>query len=255
VNTTRFGNIVNHGDGMVVSQENRGTQTFNSSIDRESGDGQATRAQSRKPPSGDRTRNVFVVHGRDEEMRSAMFGLLSRLDLRPLDWEDLVAATGHTSPFLGDVVGQAPAQAQAALVLLTPDDVAKLHPQLHGRQEPAYETDLTGQPRPNVLIELGMVLMAYPERTLIVEAGTLRPIADLAGRNVIKFDGSPEAVGKIVQRLKLAGCQVNDAGSDWRDLRPFWGLNTYQRTAYSPNVPGPVDATGNPVDSVPGQRI
>ncbi|BBA99836.1 hypothetical protein RVR_6632 [Actinacidiphila reveromycinica] len=190
------------------------------------GDDQGTRPAASAPG---RTRRVFVVYGRDEQVRREMFELLRRLDLRPLEWEDLVRATGQASPFLGDVVAQAPAQAQAALVLLTPDDVAHLHPRLAGPNEPVHEIEPTGQPRQNVLIELGMVLMAYPERTLIVEVGALRPAADTTGRNVIRFDGSETALGKIVERLKQAGCDVNDTGSDWRQTWPFRHLDAYVR--------------------------
>ncbi|MBY8843616.1 TIR domain-containing protein [Streptomyces sp. SP2-10] len=181
-------------------------------------------------PAADRRRNVFVVHGRDEEVRTRMFDLLRLLDLRPLEWEDLVRATGKTAPFLGEVVAKAPEQAQAALVLLTPDDIVQLHPQLRGAREPAYETEPTGQPRPNVLIELGMVLMAYPERTLMVEVGALRTIADIAGRNVIRFDGSETALRKIAERLKLAGCTVDDTRSEWLQTWPYRHLSAYGRT-------------------------
>ncbi|WP_221347718.1 TIR domain-containing protein [Streptomyces beigongshangae] len=178
-----------------------------------------------------RSRSVFVVHGRDEEVRRAMFGLLRRLDLRPLEWEELVRATGRTAPFLGEVVMNAPAQAQAALVLLTPDDVAKLHPHLLGNRERDDETQLTGQPRQNVLIELGMVLMAYPERTVIVEVGRLRHVADTAGINVIRFDGTEGSLAKIVARLKLAGCQLDDTRPEWRETRHFRNLAAYRRLA------------------------
>ncbi|MFH9083761.1 TIR domain-containing protein [Streptomyces sp. NPDC017673] len=181
-------------------------------------------------PAPDRRRNVFVVHGRDEEARLRMFDLLRLLDLRPLEWEDLVNATGKTAPFLGEVVAGAPELAQAALVLLTPDDVVQLHPDLRGRNEPPYETEPTGQPRPNVLIELGMVLMAYPERTLMVEIGQLRPIADIAGRNVIRFDGTETALRKIAERLKLAGCAVDDTRADWLQTWPYRHLAAYGRT-------------------------
>ncbi|MBQ0884045.1 nucleotide-binding protein [Streptomyces sp. RM72] len=192
------------------------------------GDGWRRQAAA-APGDAERARSVFVVHGRDDQVRREMYELLRRLDLRPKEWEDLVRATGQASPFLGDVVAGAPAQAQAALVLLTPDDVVTLHPELRGRNEPDYETRPVCQPRPNVLIELGMVLMAYPERTLIVEVGGVRPIADIAGRNVIRFDGSETALGKVVERLKLAGCTVNDTGSDWRQTYPFKHLSAYHR--------------------------
>ncbi|GAA2027427.1 nucleotide-binding protein [Catenulispora yoronensis] len=168
----------------------------------------------------DLARSVFVVHGRDEQVRSLMFDFLRRLDLRPLEWEELVAATRQVSPYLGNVVGLAPSQARAAVVLLTPDDVVTLHPDLHEVEEPPFETELIGQARPNVLIELGLALAAYPDRTLIIEVGRLRPIADIEGRNVVRFDGSAEALGKIVERLTTAGCAVNDRGGDWRKPWP-----------------------------------
>ena len=87
------------------------------------------------------------------------------------------------------------------------------------------------QPRPNVLIELGMALSAYRNRTIIVELGRLRRIADLDGLNVIRFDGSGTAIGKLVERLKLAGCAVDDTGSDWRETHRFHGLDSYTRQA------------------------
>ncbi|CAG6399047.1 nucleotide-binding protein [Streptomyces cocklensis] len=179
----------------------------------------------------DRGRNVFVVHGRDEEVRREMFALLRRLDLRPLEWEELVRATGKTAPYLGEVVANAPSQAQAALVLLTPDDTAKLHPDLLGDEERADEIRYTGQPRQNVLIELGMVLMAYPERTVIVEVGRLRHAADIEGLNVIRFDGSQSAVSKIVARLAMAGCRLDDTRPEWRETEHFRDLAAYRRRA------------------------
>jgi predicted nucleotide-binding protein len=183
------------------------------------------------PTSDDLRRRIFVIHGRDTQARRCMFELLRALDLQPLEWELLVAATGHTLPFLGDVPAVALTQAHAALALFTPDDVVHLHPGLRERDEPDYETRGIGQPRPNVLLELGMALTTFPARTLIVEIGQLRPIADLAGRNVIRFDGSAIAIGKIVERLKLAGCAVDDRGADWRDTRRFAYLDAYDRTS------------------------
>ncbi|MGV9760553.1 TIR domain-containing protein [Streptomyces tricolor] len=209
---------------------NSGTQNYYGTVPAPAGGAHRDRDRDRPGPAADRRRNVFVVHGRDEEVRVKMFDLLRLLDLRPLEWEDLVRATGKTAPFLGEVVAKAPEQAQAALVLLTPDDVVQLHPDLRGAAEPPYETEPTGQPRPNVLIELGMVLMAYPERTLMVEVGGLRPIADIAGRNVIKFDGSESALRKIAQRLRLAGCTVDDTRSDWLQTWPYRHLSAYGRT-------------------------
>ncbi|WP_223187498.1 TIR domain-containing protein [Streptomyces sp. CBMA29] len=188
-------------------------------------------SSERTPDDGLRSRNVFVVHGRDEQARLAMFGLLRRLDLRPLEWEELVRATGKTSPYIGEVIANAPSLARAALVLLTPDDTAKLHPELLGDYERVDEVQYTGQPRQNVLIELGMVLMAYRARTVIVEVGRLRHATDIEGLNVIRFDGSQSSLEKIVARLKVAECPVDDSRSDWRDTSYFENLSAYRRLA------------------------
>jgi predicted nucleotide-binding protein len=146
-----------------------------------------------------------------------------------MEWEALVDGTGSTSPFLADTIATALRHVQAALVLLTPDDVVSLHPALLGTAEAAYETMPAGQPRPNVLIELGMARAILPKSTIIVQIGYIRPIADLAGLNLIKFDGTNAALGRIVERLKMAGCAVDDRGSDWRRTGRFARLQALTR--------------------------
>lgn len=165
------------------------------------------------PPGDDRT--VFVVHGRNDTVRDGMFGLLRALGLKPLEWEQAVALTGQASPYMGDVLAAGMRAARAAVVLLTGDDEARLRDEFHGDNEPAYEIALTPQPRPNVLLEAGMVLGLYEARTILVEVGHLRGLSDLNGRNVIRLDNTPEKRKKVAQRLKVAGCAVDDSGDDW----------------------------------------
>ncbi|NUP47797.1 MAG: TIR domain-containing protein [Catenulispora sp.] len=178
-------------------------------------------------------RRVFVIYGRDSKVRQEMFSFLRDLDLNPQEWEPLVNGTGSTAPFLLEVVtgGLSLGRAQAVIALMTPDDIVELHPKLRDKREAPYETTRTMQPRPNVLIELGIALGTYRDSTIIVEVGDLRPIADIAGLNVIRFDGSAGAVGKIVERLKAAGCAVNDTGSDWRRPGRFSRWDAYKRKA------------------------
>jgi predicted nucleotide-binding protein len=181
----------------------------------------------------DRSRSVFVVYGRDEQARLAIFRLLRDLDLRPLEWEPLVrGGKGGITPFLGQVVADAPSQAQAAVVILTPDDEVMLHQELRHPHEDQFELHPAMQARPNVLIELGIVLAVYPENTIIVEFGDMRPIADLAGRNVIRFhEGTPvaETARKIAGRLEKAECALNDSGNDWLNAEAFTNMQAYYR--------------------------
>jgi predicted nucleotide-binding protein len=76
-----------------------------------------------------RTRKVFVVHGRNEAARSAIFTFLRAIGLDPIEWSKAVTMTGEGSPYPGQVLDAAFAAAQAIVVLLTPDDIAYLRPE------------------------------------------------------------------------------------------------------------------------------
>src|SRR5207249_689051 len=95
-------------------------------------------------------RNVFVIHGRDKRLRDGMFAFLRSLGLNPMEWAHAVELTGKGAPYVGEVLDAAFANAQAVVVLFTPDDLAKLRPGLHGDTEPHHEVVLTPQARPNV---------------------------------------------------------------------------------------------------------
>ncbi|MBE1489167.1 TIR domain-containing protein [Plantactinospora soyae] len=173
---------------------------------------------------------VFVVHGRDDAFVGRMFELLSLLGLRPMEWESLVTAAGRgPSPVLHEVIREGMSRAQAVVVLLTPDDVVHLHPDLRRDQEDGHELIPAGQPRPNVLMELGGALYGFADRTVIVRAGSIRPIADLGGINYIDFDGGEQSRAKLVERLRRAGCAVDDQGTEWRRPTRFEGLGTFTR--------------------------
>jgi predicted nucleotide-binding protein len=158
---------------------------------------------------------VMVVHGRDEVARRAMFDFLRALGLTPLEWGSLVAGTGKGAPYIGEVLDHAFAQAKAVVVLFTPDDEAFLHRDLRGKTEPDYETELTPQARPNVLFEAGMALGVHPDRTVLVELGTMRPFSDIYGRHVVRLDHTDKPLRDIARRLKAIGCAVDDSNDDW----------------------------------------
>jgi predicted nucleotide-binding protein len=189
-----------------------------------SGDG------DRDPAAADDiTRNVFVVHGRDEQAAEELFGFLEALGLRPLGWETLVAACGTASPYLRDVIMQGIAMAQAAVVLMTPDDTVWLHGDLHEPDEDVHEAIPAMQARPNVILELGMALATYAERTIVLVAGKHRPMADLGGLNYIRLTDGDKCLDKIRLRLKTAGCQLSADGTDWRARAWFNDLAAYNR--------------------------
>ncbi|MFE0458599.1 CATRA conflict system CASPASE/TPR repeat-associated protein [Kitasatospora sp. NPDC058965] len=170
-------------------------------------------------------RCVFVVHGRDLAVRDEMFAYLRELGLEPLEWETLVTATRQTSPYVGEVLTQGLARARAVVVLLTPEDVVTLHPDLRGPRD-------SGRPeiqaRPNVLIELGMALAVFPTRTLILHVGRVhRPVNDILGRNYVQLEDTERCRAKIVARLRGAGCPVTEPPP--RGRRWFAGLAALHR--------------------------
>jgi hypothetical protein len=166
-------------------------------------------------------RRVMVVHGRDEPARRAMFDFLRAIGLNPGEWKRLVNETGKAAPYIGEVLDQAFRNAAAVVVLLTPDDDARLRDDLHKKGEPEHETTLTRQARPNVLFEAGMAFGSHPDRTVLVELGTLRPFSDVVGRHSVRLNGTESPLRDLAGRLKAAGCAVDLDGDDWVDPERF----------------------------------
>jgi predicted nucleotide-binding protein len=191
-------------------------------------DGTRTPAPA-EPGPDDLRRNVFVVYGRDEPARRAVFEFLRAIGLRPLEWEVLVRATGKGAPSLSETVRTGLAMTRAVIVLMTPEDVVRLHPELHEKNEAEAEAAL--QARPNVLLELGMALAAHPNGTLVLMFGDHRPVTDLGGINFIRVSDTPGCRRKIAGRLQQAGCLVDESGQDWLSAGNFASLGALRRRA------------------------
>jgi hypothetical protein len=166
-------------------------------------------------------RIVFVVHGRNEPARKSMFAFLRAIGLRPLEWSQSLSATGEATLAVGQVLHRAFSMAQAVVVLMTPDDKACLRKEFQSEPEAEYEKHLTGQARPNVLFEAGLVMGRNAKRTLLVEIGTLRPFSVVGGPQVLRLNNSLQCRQDLVGRLKTAGCAVNLDGRDWRRAGSF----------------------------------
>ena len=174
-----------------------------------------------QPRPKENTREVFVVHGRNNAARNALFDFLRAIDLHPLEWAEAVESTGKASPYIGEILDAVFSKAHAVVVFLTPDDEARLKKPLQAEGDPLHETQLTGQARPNVLFEAGMAMAGNQDRTILVELGYLRPFSDVAGRHVIRMDNSSQRRQELAQRLKAAGCPVNLRGVGWHTVGDF----------------------------------
>ena len=179
-----------------------------------------TLATSETLPSAD-SREVFVVHGRNSAARDALFEFLRSIDLHPLEWSEAVQLTGKPMPYTGEILDAAFSHAHAIVVLLTPDDEARLREQFLAPGDPPHESELTGQARPNVLFEAGMAMSRDEARTILVELGNLRPFSDIAGRHTIRFDNSTQRRQELASRLMSAGCPAKLSGTDWHSAGDF----------------------------------
>lgn len=175
----------------------------------------------RRKPVPQLPNQVFVVHGRDRKAREAMFAFLRALGIKPLEWSAAVGMTKKPAPYVGDVLETAFARARAVVVLLTPDDLAYLREDLRSPSDPPFERRLTGQARPNVLFEAGMAFASHPDRTVLVQLGTVRPFSDIAGRHIVHMANSAELRQDLGTRLANAGCDADRSGTDWLSAGDF----------------------------------
>jgi predicted nucleotide-binding protein len=114
--------------------------------------------------------------------------------------------TKETNPYIGDILDNTMAKVQAVVVLFSPDDLAKLRPELLTRKDGASERQLRGQPRPNVLFEAGLALGRHPDKTILVEVGRLRKFSDIAGRHVVRLSNDYAKRNDLANRLEKLGC-------------------------------------------------
>jgi predicted nucleotide-binding protein len=154
------------------------------------------------PAAGPDPRSV-VVHGRNRQARDAMITFLRALSLQPIEWNEAVRATGRPTPYVGEVLDAAFARAQIVVVLMTPDDEARLRDAFHEPGDPPHETASTPQARPNVLFEAGMAMGRDENRVVLVEFGSLRPFSDIGGRHAVRSS-------KQSQRFRTCGSKKSN---------------------------------------------
>jgi predicted nucleotide-binding protein len=163
---------------------------------------------------------VFVVHGRNGTARGAVFAFLRSIGLAPIEWHEALVAAGKASPYVGEVVDAALADAQAVVILFTPDEVVALRPEYaDGDEDP--EVRPACQARPNVIFEAGLAIGRDPDRVVLVELGRLRQFSDVMGRHAVRLGNSVASRQEFAVRLRIAGCAVDLSGTDWHTSGDF----------------------------------
>lgn len=153
----------------------------------------------------------------------SVFTLLGALGLKPLEWTAVIEATENPAPHISEILKAGFRIAQAAIVLFTPDDEARLRAELRKDDDPPYESELYPQPRLNVIFEPGMAMALFPNQTVFVQVGTSRPFSDIAGIHYVKMDNTIGKRKDFARRLKMAGCKIIDLelSTEWQTAGDF----------------------------------
>jgi predicted nucleotide-binding protein len=171
-----------------------------------------------------RDNSIFVVHGRDKALTDDMYAFLRAIGLNPMEWDHAIdRASGGANPIVGEVINTAMKKAQGVMVLLSPDEEAKLKSKFAGTRDKKNRLHtLEGQPRPNVIFEAGLALGAHSDKTILVQVGDIRDISDIAGKHMAHFDGSAASRKNLVRRLqKKLKFKVDTVGNHWLEVGNF----------------------------------
>jgi predicted nucleotide-binding protein len=159
-------------------------------------------------------KRVFVVYGRNTAAYDAMVLFLQALRLHPRDFLE-IRNDLRGAPFIGDIVYEGISQAQATIVVFTPDEAGALHPDLLKPHDPDRER-LRWQSRANVILEAGMALALDEKRTILCTIGSVVLPSDLDGRHVLRLNNSVDQRKALKEALEGVECDVEDTGR-WHD--------------------------------------
>jgi len=159
-------------------------------------EGQGTDPSVAAKPAAKDTRNVFVVHGRDEGAKQVVARFLEKLQLKPIILHEL-PDSGRT------VIEKFERHADVAfaVVLLTPDDEGR---RLSGGEE------LKPRARQNVVLELGYFIGKLGrEKVCPLKVRSVEEPSDLHGVLYVPFDEGGAWRLTLARELKAAGMDVD----------------------------------------------
>jgi predicted nucleotide-binding protein len=161
---------------------------------------------------------IFVVHGRDTRLRDAMYQFLAALGLKPREWGHAIRAATRGkggNPYVNDAVRKIMEQAQAIVVILSPDDEAKLKDQFVSPHERQTEGKLRGQARQNVIFETGVAVGSHHSKTVMIRVGDVKSFTDVGGMHIPHFSGDDSSRHDLANRLEDLGCKLDQDGDHW----------------------------------------
>ncbi len=145
----------------------------------------------------DRTRQVLLVHGRNEKWKQAVAGLLESTGPHPVT---ILNERPNDGSALAAQFDEYPAGSRYAVILLTADDVGA--PRLESDREPYFSP----RARQGVVFEMGILVAALTPRCVCVlyEDGVELP-CDLDGVAYVRLDLAGTWQPKLLLQLRRAG--------------------------------------------------
>ena len=146
-----------------------------------------------------------------------MYEFLGALGLKPQEWGHAIrSARGKGgNPYVNEAVTKVMEQAQALVVILSPDDEAKLKDQFVAKHERQTEGKLRGQARPNVIFETGIAIGTHHRKTVMIQVGDVKPFTDVGGMHIPHFSGDDRSRHDLANRLEDLGCKIDRDGDHW----------------------------------------
>lgn len=135
---------------------------------------------------------VFIVHGHDGELKYKVARLLEKLGLEPIILHEKI----NSSRTIIEKIEKYGSEAQAAIILFTPDDVGKAN----------SEDDTKSRGRQNVVFEAGyfMGLLGRNKTILIVSDRSIELPGDLSG---VVYSGTLDF--EIARELNAMGFKID----------------------------------------------
>jgi predicted nucleotide-binding protein len=146
--------------------------------------------------NGPESRKIFVVHGRDEEMKQTVARLLTQLDFEPV----ILSEQPNGGRTIIEKFEQE-ADVRFAVVLLSPDDEGCLK----GR-----DLQLQDRARQNVVLELGYFVGKLGRGNVCaLKRGDLELPSDIVGVAYTSFEAGEAWKLSLAQELRAAGLDVD----------------------------------------------
>ena len=101
---------------------------------------------------------IFLIHGRDHAARDAIHELLIAIGVSVVTWPNALDELPPDQHDIWRVAKQGFRMTHAAVVILSPDEVAFLSPQYWKVKDDDKQRGPRFQSRPNVLLELGYAI-------------------------------------------------------------------------------------------------